>query len=60
MLRATLGRHKFGGEVMSINPEEIQKRADFLNRSRAIAFIGCLSWGLGATLLSHFIVGLLF
>jgi hypothetical protein len=26
---------------------------------RAIAFIGCLGWGLGATLLSHFITGLL-
>jgi hypothetical protein len=45
---------------MLINPEEIQKRADFLNKSRVVAFIGCLSWGLGATLLSHFIVGLLF
>jgi hypothetical protein len=55
-----LGRHKFGGKTMSIDPEKIQKRADFLNKSRAIAFIGCLAWGLGATLLSHFIVGLLF
>jgi hypothetical protein len=27
---------------------------------RAIAFFGCLGWGLGATLLSHFIAGLLF
>lgn len=51
-----------------IKPEDIQKSTDFLNRSRAtravsakqLAFIGCLSWGLGATLLSHFIVGLLF
>jgi hypothetical protein len=43
-----------------IKPEDIQKSTDFLNKSRVIAFIGCLSWGLGATLLSHFIVGLLF
>jgi hypothetical protein len=26
---------------------------------RAIVFIGCIGWGLGATLLSHFITGLL-
>jgi hypothetical protein len=45
---------------MLIKPEEIQKSTDFLNKSRTITFIGCLSWGLGATLLSHFIVGLLF
>jgi hypothetical protein len=31
-----------------------------LNKNRAIAFVGCLSWALGATLLSHFIVSFLF
>jgi hypothetical protein len=53
---------------MLTKPEEIQKSTNFLNRNRTtlavsakqLAFIGCLSWGLGATLLSHFIVGLLF
>jgi hypothetical protein len=45
---------------MPLKPVDFQKSADFLNKSRAIAFIGCLSWGLGATLLSHFIVGLFF
>jgi len=45
---------------MLFKPLDVQKSADFLNKSRAIAFMGCLCWSLGATLLSHFIVGLLF
>jgi hypothetical protein len=54
------GEELWGCDAMLIKPEEMQKHANFLNKSRAIAFIGCVSWGLGATLLSHFIVGLLF
>jgi hypothetical protein len=39
------------------------KSSVFLGRAIAlpsIAFLGWLGWGLGATLLSHFIAGLLF
>jgi hypothetical protein len=45
---------------MLFKPLDVQKSTEFLNKSRAIAFMGCLCWSLGATLLSHFIVGLLF
>jgi hypothetical protein len=40
----------------------MEKSLDRVNRKwagRAIAFVGCVGWGLGATLLSHFITGLL-